>query len=277
MDIRANVRDKRKPGWYHIDNEIYDIGLSCEALAIYNAIARYANNETENAYFSGKRWKKLHRVGHGKLVSGLRELMAHNLIAPTGEVTKVGAAYFELCNIDHLKAGKYSGTGSPSKHVGVLPQNRGCAKAEQGGVPPKNINKTNKTIQENHTDNIDMTPKTYEAKKPKKTIQLQPSDKELAKPIYEILDNSSFKVEHSKALTQKIVRAIKKHGLEKMKSATAARCAYQALNGKDLYIHYFMCDDESIEWQSRGAGAVVSKYESTLPEFGKGEIWYAES
>lgn len=157
MDIRANVRDKRQPGWYHVDNEIYDLGLSCEALAIYNAIARYATNGTEDAYFSGKRWKKLHRVGHGKLVAGLRELMSHKLIAPTGEVTKVGAAYFELCNIDHLKAGKYSGAGSTSKQGGVLPQNMGCAKAEQGGVPPKNTNKTNKPILTIKTENKEIS------------------------------------------------------------------------------------------------------------------------
>jgi hypothetical protein len=117
MDIKVGIRDKRQPGWYQIDNEVYDLGLSCEGLAIYNAIARYANNETEKAYFSGKKWKKHHRVGHGKLCSGIRELLSHKLIAATGSKTSVGALYYELCNINHLKVSQgRTGGCSTSEH-----------------------------------------------------------------------------------------------------------------------------------------------------------------
>lgn len=118
-------------------------------------------------------------------------------------------------------------------------------------------------------------PNIYKESKPKKTIKIEPSDKELAQAIYERLDNSSFKVEHSKTLTQKIVRAIKKHGLEKVKRATGARCAFQAAQGKDLYFHSFIVDDEAIEWHGREIA--LADVKSTLPVFGAGEKWYAES
>ena len=152
MDLKIGIRDKRQPGWYQIDNEVYDLGLSCEGLAIYNAIARYANNDTEKAYFSGKKWKRHHKVGHGKLVSGMRELISHRLIAPTGSKTPVGAAYFELCNIDHLKVKSKAKPCTTSEQGGVLPQNRGGSTPEQGGVPRQNTNNTNKTILKNKTE-----------------------------------------------------------------------------------------------------------------------------
>lgn len=137
MDIRIGVRDRRNGGWYYINNEVYDAGPSCEALTLYNAIARFANNETERAFFSGKKWKRHHKVGHAKLASAMRWLLDNKLIAPTGKKTEVGAVYFELLPTEHLK--------------GVLPQNRGlfqgetggCSTSEQGGVLPQNTNKTN--------------------------------------------------------------------------------------------------------------------------------------
>lgn len=120
---------------------------------------------------------------------------------------------------------------------------------------------------------IAFMPQPFKESKPKKTIQIKQSEKELAKPIYEILDKSKFTVEHSKTLTLKIVRAIKKHGLEKIKKASSGRCSLQAANGKDLYFHNFITDDEAIEWHSKDT-APVSTVKSTLPVFGAGEVWY---
>lgn len=254
MAEKISIRDKRDSKWFWVNNEIYDMKLSCEALAMYCAIARYANNNTEKSYFSGKRFKAHHKIGHAKLEAARAELLANNLIKETGGKNVSGALYYELLEVSQGETG-------------------GCSEAGQGGVSPQNTNHTKKTIQENHTDSFGMTPRTYEEKKPKKPIQLRHSDKELAKPIYEILDKSSFKVEHSKTLTQKIVKAIKKHGLETMKTATAGRCAYQAASGKELYIHYFMCDDESIEWHSKGPEKTEAPL-STLPVYGAGEVWY---
>lgn len=143
MDIRIQVRDRRTPGWYYVNNEVYDSEPPLEALGVYNAIARYANNDTERAYFSGKKWKRHHKVGHSKLAKGIRWLLEKKLIAPTGDKTLVGALYFDLLSTDHLK-----------KAGGVPPQNRVVSQGETGsgstvepgGVPPQNTNYTrNKT------------------------------------------------------------------------------------------------------------------------------------
>lgn len=158
MDVKIKVRDNRNPGWYYINNEVYDSAPSCEALAIYNAIARYANNDTQNAYFSGKKWKRHHKVGHSKLAQGLRWLLDMKLIAPTGQKTAMGALYFDLLSTEHLKK---------PEQGGVLPQNRGvfqgetggCSEVEQGGVLPQNTNYTrNKTRKPNKKTNAAKAP-----------------------------------------------------------------------------------------------------------------------
>jgi len=122
---------------------------------------------------------------------------------------------------------------------------------------------------------IAFMPQPFKDSKPKNKTALTPSEKELAKPIYEILDK--YHIEHSKTLTQKIVRAINKHGLEKIKKATYGRCTFQAARGKDVYFHNFITDDEAIEYHSRDAVASSNTAQSTLPTFGQGEVWYAES
>lgn len=132
------------------------------------------------------------------------------------------------------------------------------------------------TIENNIKDKnaIAFMPQPFKDSKPKNKTALTPSEKELAKPIYEILDK--YHIEHSKTLTQKIVRAINKHGLEKIKKATYGRCTFQAARGKDVYFHNFITDDEAIEYHSRDAIANANTVQSTLPTFGQGEVWYAE-
>ena len=131
MSDKVGLRDKRDSKWFWVNNVIYDLKLSCEAMALYCAIARYANNQTEKAYFSGKKFKAHHKIGHAKLEAARAELLKHKLIAETGSKTLVGALYYELCEVSHLETG-------------------GCSEAEQGGVSGQNTNHTNKTKQENH-------------------------------------------------------------------------------------------------------------------------------
>jgi len=259
MDIKRKVRDRRQPGFFTIDNEVYDLGLSCEALALYSAIARFANNSTESAYFSGKKWKKHHKVGHAKLSAAMRELTAHKLIFDTGEKTLVGASYFELCNIDHLKKQK----------GGEVFQGRtgGCAEAEQGGVLRQNTNETNKTKQENDTlSAADLIKSPFEQEK-KKTKILKTEDKELSTSIYEILDKSKYTIEHSKTLTNKIAVAVRRHGLEALKKAVSSRIQYQASAGRDLYIHHFLADAPAIEWHIARSQTLPTPTKSNLPDF----------
>lgn len=237
MDIKVGIRDKRQPGWYQIDNEVYDLGLSCEGLAIYNAIARYANNETEKAYFSGKKWKKHHRVGHGKLCSGIRELLSHKLIAATGSKTSVGALYYELCNINHLKVSQ-GRTG-------------GCSTSEQGGVLPQNTNKTNKTKQENKTEKAAawLVKNDYgkETKiKVKKTIDLSPIE-----PVLKVLRETDKNADKSISLNLRnmIRNEIELNGEEFVCNAVRGRVAQAKATGKALYLSTFF-DPDNAEWRS---------------------------
>jgi len=137
----------------------------------------------------------------------------------------------------------------------------------------KTLNKRVKPIEDDKA--IPMTPNTEFAKeKPKKSV-LKIEDKELAKPIYDILDRSQFTVEHSKSLTVKIASAIRKHGLEAMKRATASRIQFQVSTGKELYIHNFMTDDTSIGWHKDRINGTATPAKSTLPDFSR--IKYDES
>ena len=143
MRDRIALRDKRQDGWFRIDNEVYDLGLSCEAMAMYCALARYANNNTESAFFSGKSFKERHKIGHQKYKAARQELIDNNLIRLTGEQTECGAPFYELLNVKGCSA---------TEQGGVSPQNRGCSATEQGGVSPRNTNNTNITILNNKTE-----------------------------------------------------------------------------------------------------------------------------
>lgn len=154
-DVKIGIRDRREPGFFTIDNEVYDLGLSCEAMTFYAAISRYAHNGSEKAYFSGKKWKKHHRVGHKKLSDAMRELISKQLIRKTEEKTKVGAVYFELCSVSHLKAKVFYG------------ETGGCSTSEEGGVLPQNTNKTEKTKQKNNTNKSEKATASRHTKKPK--------------------------------------------------------------------------------------------------------------
>jgi uncharacterized membrane-anchored protein YjiN (DUF445 family) len=229
MSDKVGLRDKRDSKWFWIDNAVYDLKLSCEAMALYCAIARYANNQTEKAYFSGKKFKAHHKIGHGKLEAARAELLKHNLIAETGNKTLVGALYYELREV------------SQGRTVG-------CSEAEQGGVSPQNTNHTNKTIQENHTD-LPMHPNWKEPKENTKK-QISTESIQLSKPIYDILKESVYKVERSKTLTEKIAKAVKELGGDVVTRGTLARIEYMRKAGKDLYFHSFIADFEAIEWQA---------------------------
>lgn len=254
MDMKVKIRDRRNPGWYYINNEVYDSAPSCEALAIYNAIARYANNETERAYFSGKKWKRHHKVGHSKLAQGMRWLIDMKLIAATGNKTRDGAVYFDLLTTDHLKK---------SEHGGVSPQNRGCFTSEHGGVSPQNTNYTKKIYKEQ--DTLTLTPPTFENTKTSKKV---PSDKDKAKldeikkigePVFDLLTELGFeKMNKSKEMCELVARAVKECGVDFVLRGVRGRV--KSHEGKDPYWRFFFKDTVQISTaaasvkQSSGGG-----------------------
>lgn len=144
MSDEIAIRDRRQGGWYYVDNEIYDMQLSCEALAMYNSIARFANNDTAKAYFSGRKFMGHHKIGKAKFKAAKDELINRGLISETGEKTNVGAVYYTLLN---------------TKSNPVPRQDIGAADAAEGVRLTRPTNKTNKTrlnnTVANATDDMD--------------------------------------------------------------------------------------------------------------------------
>jgi hypothetical protein len=133
MSERIKIRDRRGGNKYFIDNFVYDIGLSCEGLAFYNGLSRYASAEDEQAFFSGKKFKKHHKVGHPKYESARKEVIGKNLVRATGEYTEQGAEFYELLDVSQRKIG----TGSDAEQGPVL-------KRQRGGVRRQSRNNDNK-------------------------------------------------------------------------------------------------------------------------------------
>lgn len=261
MDIKIGIRDRRNPGWYRIDNEVYDLPMSCEALSVYNAIARFANNDTENAYFSGKKWKKHHGVGHSKLANAMRELISHKLIRATGDKTNVGAAYYELCNIDHLKKTLFQG------------ETGGCAEVKQGGVPRQNTNYTNKVIQENIDSPLSILPKLKEPKKAKNVQRETVIYPEIDTLITILKQNNMKESTISYNLKRLMKNAVDLHGIEFCERALNGRIIEANRQNKPWYLSTFF-DPEQGEWFNRCAiGSIICKeYKPSMDEEGLKEL-----
>lgn len=89
---------------------------------------------------------------------------------------------------------------------------------------------------------------------------------QIAKPIYDILKESVYKIERSKTLTEKIAKAVSNLGADVVARGTLARIEYMRKAGKDLYFHSFIADFEAIEWQASQYKEPVSGWHSPQPE-----------
>jgi hypothetical protein len=79
----ARIRDRRRKSWFSVDNEILeDFGekIGLHGFAVYCALSRYANSETEEAQVSLSTLCRKLKVGRAKLLSTLEELRESGLI-----------------------------------------------------------------------------------------------------------------------------------------------------------------------------------------------------
>jgi len=90
------IRDRRGGHKYIIDNVVYDMALSCEALAMYNGLCRYAHRDNERPFFSMRKFMAHHRVGKAKANAARKELIEKGLVRIPKEKHESGAWFFEL-------------------------------------------------------------------------------------------------------------------------------------------------------------------------------------
>lgn len=88
-----SIKDRRKSGWYRIDNIIldkYSAELGAYGIAVYNALARLADNETRTTFRSSRRIASLLHISQRKVVERLRMLAKLKLIEITCRETSDG-------------------------------------------------------------------------------------------------------------------------------------------------------------------------------------------
>lgn len=184
------IRDKRRKGWYDIDNEVYDYPMSCEALAMYNSIARYANEHTQKAYFSARKFMSHHKIGKAKYAAAKAELIKLGLISETGEKTLAGAIYYELCDV---------------KANPVLTRDRSSADAAALPIPTRPTNKTNT--------------KTNKQNVAKATVSTADLDEDLEKAIVYIQSKTGCVLKSDKWLKIWWYQAVRIDGIDNLKRA----------------------------------------------------------
>jgi len=103
MAQNNSVRDGRKPGWFHVDNDIidhYGAAIGATGIAVYCALARYADRDGR-AFPSHKRLSENLGIARNTLRAALRKLEEVELITITPQkdangVTN-GTTIYTLC------------------------------------------------------------------------------------------------------------------------------------------------------------------------------------
>ncbi len=121
------VRDGRKPGWFHIDNELIDrYGADAGAIgvAVYCALARYADRDGR-AFPSYKRLSESLHIARNTLVAALRRLESMELITITAQTDSAG---------NPINTNIYTLLTIPQRKD--VNERRGGAAVDQGGASP---------------------------------------------------------------------------------------------------------------------------------------------
>lgn len=200
MNDNQEIRNKKRKQWYDIDNEVYDYPMSCEALAMYNAICRFSNNESQKAYFSARKFMAHHKIGKAKYAAAKAELIGLGLISETGDKTKVGALYYVLHDV---------------KSNPILTQPHPEADAAAPPVPTQPTNNTN--------------PKPNKNLSVAKATETDLLNSEFEKACAYILEKTGCKID-SKEKWHRVwwYKAVKVDGLDGMKIAIKNFCHNKA-------------------------------------------------
>lgn len=148
MNDEIQLRDQRRKGWYHIDNEICK-AVSIDALVYYNHLAMRAGQD-QKGYVSKTGLANQYGSGRHRWVSAEKELISAKLIAPTGEYSQAGIPIFALLDIRSAVLAQHTPCASTA-HPPVLAQHTPCA----GTAHKQNPTKTNKTKPKKNPESSD--------------------------------------------------------------------------------------------------------------------------
>jgi hypothetical protein len=138
---KAKIRDRRKPGWFRVDDEIIDVygpEIGCHGIAVYSALAKHADRQEES--YPGLRLlcKEL-KIGRKKLLETLDQLKVLGLIDIEPGDRKSVNVYTLLDVPKKAKGG--SNENHPDK-IGGSNENQGGSEKNQGGGSNENRNQT---------------------------------------------------------------------------------------------------------------------------------------
>jgi hypothetical protein len=139
---KAKIRDRRKPGWFRVDNEIIDVyghEIGCHGIAVYSALSRHADKDDETSYPGLRLLCKELKIGRKKLLDTLEHLKALGLIdIEPGDRKSVN----EYTLLDVPKRGEGGSNENHPDEIGGSNENQGGSEKNQGGGSNENHNKT---------------------------------------------------------------------------------------------------------------------------------------
>lgn len=143
-ESKAKIRDRRKPGWFRLDDEIIeDFGpeIGVHGIAVYAALCKHADKE-ENSHPGLRLLCEKLRIGRKKLLDTLAELERVGLIEIEPGDRKSVSVYTLL---DVPKKGSSEREGGSNENQGVVPdRTRGGSQQHQGGGSGQNRNQTHR-------------------------------------------------------------------------------------------------------------------------------------
>ncbi len=141
-ESKAKIRDRRKPGWFRIDDELIEVygpEIGVHGIAVYAALCKHANKD-ESSYPGLRLLCEKLKIGRKKLLDTLSQLQELGLIdIEPGD--RVSVNVYTLLDVPKQKG------GSNENHVppeGGSNENQGGSEQHQGGGSNENHNQTHR-------------------------------------------------------------------------------------------------------------------------------------
>lgn len=139
-ETKAKIRDRRKAGWFRIDDELIEVygpEIGVHGIAVYAALCKHADKEESSHPGLRLLCEKL-KIGRAKLLKTLAKLEAVGLISiEPGDRNNVNV--YTLLDVPKGGSNENQG-GSNENHEVVLTRTRGGSEQHQGGGSSQNRN-----------------------------------------------------------------------------------------------------------------------------------------
>lgn len=126
-----SVRDKRRPGFFSIDNEVLDdFRLSPMALTVYCHMARWSGDWDNVPFQTTTALAKRYTKGRATIVAAVKELTDAKLLRLAYIEEKTNVRHYELLPVPKKPVPAENGGRSGTEQGAVLPQNGGRSPTE---------------------------------------------------------------------------------------------------------------------------------------------------